>query len=80
MGKCKTHKKTNYLTEFYHICYIDSIINLSMYFLKIKYFLYGILISLSLNFIITQANIADGEFGVYFERMTGICNTGEVIT
>lgn len=51
-----------------------------MYFLKIKYFLYGILISLSLNFIITQANIADGEFGVYFERMTGICNTGEVIT
>lgn len=51
-----------------------------MHSFKIKYFLYGILISISLNFIITQASSNDGEFGVYFERITGICNADEVIT
>lgn len=51
-----------------------------MSFSKIKYFLFGILVSATLNVIITQANPDDGVFGVYFERMTGICPTNNVIT
>lgn len=54
-----------------------------MFSLKIKYFLYGILVSVSLISIITYAN-SDGVFGDYFDRMTGFCalggSTSEVLT
>lgn len=51
-----------------------------MFTQKIKYFLYGMIASLSLVSVITYASGTDGVFGDYFERITGLCAANSVIT
>ncbi len=45
-----------------------------MFSLKIRYTLYGMIISASLITIVAQATTTDGVFGEYFRRMVGTCN------
>lgn len=48
---------------------------------QIRWFLYGVLITTSLVSVVTYASThSDGVFGEYFERMTGICESGKLIT
>lgn len=52
-----------------------------MFSIKIKYFLYGIITSVSLISIVTYAASGpDGVFGDYFTRMTGLCASNSVVT
>ncbi len=50
-----------------------------MFSIKIKSFLYGVIISAWLVSVMTYAN-SDGVFGDYFTRMTGLCTNDSVIT
>ncbi len=53
-----------------------------MFSLKIRYTLYGVILSASLITLVAQATTTDGVFGEYFSRMVGVCSTtdAEVIT
>ncbi len=53
-----------------------------MFSLKIRYVLYGIILSASLITLVAQASTVDGVFGEYFRRMVGMCSasSAQVIT
>ncbi len=53
-----------------------------MFSLKIRYTLYGMIISASLITLVAQASSTDGVFGEYFRKMVGTCVTAnaEVLT
>ncbi len=53
-----------------------------MFSLKIRYTLYGMILSASLITLVAQASTVDGVFGEYFRNMVGVCSTtdAKVIT
>ncbi len=52
-----------------------------MFSLKIRYALYGMILSASLITLVAQAGTEDGVFGDYFYRMIGVCPTNkEIVT